>query len=134
MATKDPVKRRAHAKRWRESEKGKAYYAKYRQQWEMMNKDRRSRINRRALLKHHGLTEADYDVMVSDRGGKCDLCLEKVDKLFVDHCHSTLVIRGLLCRHCNLALGHFKDRPEVLARAVSYLAKPQSSPHRSARR
>ncbi|MFE9767035.1 endonuclease VII domain-containing protein [Streptomyces sp. NPDC005808] len=40
----------------------------------------------------------------------------------IDHEHSSGRVRGVLCHSCNLALGHFKDDPERLARAVSYLA------------
>lgn len=123
MPTKDPVKRREHARRWRNSPKGKAYYAKYQKQWELLNKDRRSKINRRQLLKYHGLTEADYDRMVVEREGRCDLCFEVPEKLYVDHDHKDLRIRGLLCNPCNLALGHLRDRPDVAARVSAYLAR-----------
>lgn len=116
-------KRRAQHRKWQQSEKGKAYAKKYHANWDAENKDKRSAINRRRLLKYHGLTTADYERMVQEREGRCDLCGEvAVPKLFVDHDHKTLAIRGLLCRHCNLALGFFKDRPDVAARVPSYLS------------
>ncbi len=44
-------------------------------------------------------------------------------KLCLDHNHSgDLLPRGLLCRNCNSGLGHFKDNPERLAVAITYLA------------
>jgi hypothetical protein len=118
---KDPEKRRAANRRWAKSPKGRKFFKKYSAQWRLMNKDRVSRMNRRALLKHHGLTEADYAYMVKERDSCCDLCREAVKKLFIDHDHKTLKIRGLLCSACNLALGHLKDRPEVAARIPTYL-------------
>lgn len=97
--------------------------ARYHPQWRALNKDNVSKINRRALLRHHGLTEVDYERMVQERDSRCDLCFEIVEKLCVDHDHKTLVIRGLLCMRCNLGLGFFRDRPETAARVPEYLAR-----------
>ena len=40
----------------------------------------------------------------------------------VDHCHTTGKVRGLLCFHCNTALGHVFDSQEVLSKMIAYLA------------
>ena len=40
----------------------------------------------------------------------------------VDHCHATGKVRGLLCFHCNTALGHVFDSPEILNKMIGYLA------------
>lgn len=42
-------------------------------------------------------------------------------RLFVDHCHKTNKIRGLLCINCNNGLGAFKDNVFSLNRAIQYL-------------
>ena len=39
----------------------------------------------------------------------------------IDHCHSTGVFRGFICRNCNTGLGAFRDRPLILLRAALYL-------------
>lgn len=51
---------------------------------------------------------------------RCQIC-EEVGPLVVDHCHSTGKVRGMLCQPCNQGLGHFKDRPAVMAQAIKYL-------------
>lgn len=43
--------------------------------------------------------------------------------LYVDHCHKTEKFRGWLCQGCNSALGHVKDKPEVLRKLAEYLEK-----------
>jgi len=45
----------------------------------------------------------------------------------VDHDHKTGAIRGLLCHHCNTALGKFKDSPILLETAIAYLAKAEEA-------
>ncbi|MGE0576133.1 MAG: endonuclease VII domain-containing protein [Reyranella sp.] len=58
--------------------------------------------------------------------GRCKICRRPAEEgqwkvLRVDHDHATGKIRGLLCHHCNVALGHFGDSPELLERAAEYL-------------
>ncbi|AHX12704.1 hypothetical protein CH75_04775 [Dyella jiangningensis] len=55
----------------------------------------------------------------------CDASLlengEKKSSAHLDHDHSTGKARGWLCRTCNIGLGMFKDRTDLLSRAISYL-------------
>lgn len=58
--------------------------------------------------------------MVDERKGECEICYEEAS-LFIDHCHETGNLRGLLCSPCNLSLGGFKDSVQLLEQAINYL-------------
>ncbi len=67
------------------------------------------------LKSAYGITVEDYDRMLTEQGGVCDLCKKVEDVFCVDHDHSCCpgnkscgrCLRGLLCSDCNLALGKF---------------------------
>lgn len=54
--------------------------------------------------------------------GKCDVC-DGVEGLSIDHDHETGKVRGLLCRGCNLALGHVGDDVARLGKLIEYLVQ-----------
>jgi hypothetical protein len=41
--------------------------------------------------------------------------------LYIDHCHETGRVRGVLCCNCNAFLGKANDDPAILRAAVEYL-------------
>lgn len=51
---------------------------------------------------------------------KCLIC-NSDEKLVVDHNHISGKVRGMLCNHCNRGLGHFRDNPDTLQKAIDYL-------------
>lgn len=73
----------------------------------------------------YGLTLEDYDKMYADADGKCEICKKEVahilagvgrtEKACVDHCHKTLVIRGILCHHCNRQLTFVEEHQAAIA-------------------
>jgi len=68
----------------------------------------------------HGLTKGEA---AAYKAGKvCWIC-GSADRLVIDHCHETGVIRGVLCSSHNLALGLFRDDALHLERAIHYLSK-----------
>lgn len=86
--------------------------------------------------KQYGITFADYQRMVAERDGRCDICGNREGKfgkknrrgeiyLCVDHDHETGEVRGLLCADCNVGLGAFKDNPTTILRAIGYLRHHQ---------
>lgn len=79
---------------------------------------------RKARLSRYGLTVQQYVDMLTEQGGLCAICRQESDKvLCVDHDHATGVVRGILCRECNLALGNLKDDPVVVTAAAAYLVR-----------
>lgn len=86
-------------------------------------------IRARALAAHYkvkyGITIQDRDRMLDLQGGCCAVCqgtpMGRGQRLHVDHCHATNVIRGLLCSNCNTMLGLAADDPARLRAAAAYL-------------
>ncbi len=83
-----------------------------------------------------GITLLEYEAMLKAQDDSCYICQrppkEGGKRLAVDHLHSKGEksrhsrekrgrIRGLLCWHCNSAIGKFRDNVEHLRRAADYL-------------
>lgn len=100
----------------------RAYYHKNK---ERINKRRSEYGKKQHRRKTYGLTPEAFDAMFEEQEGRCAICgtaIGLVDRdLAVDHCHDTDKVRGLLCRLCNLGIGYFRDRPELLDKAKAYL-------------
>ena len=94
--------------------------------------------SRKNNLKHrYGITEEKYDQMLVEQNYACKICGQLPDRhqtdtrhqiksykpLYVDHCHLTKTVRGLLCHQCNIALGHMKDDPVRLENAANYIRR-----------
>jgi hypothetical protein len=76
------------------------------------------------MKKHYGITIQDYDRMLEEQEGKCAICKgppTTFGRLVVDHCHDSKKVRGLLCSHCNRALGGFRDNVDTVIAAAAYL-------------
>jgi hypothetical protein len=79
---------------------------------------------RRFKLKKYGWTlEMVEDAKVAQKN-LCAICGTFMENPEADHEHvCPPVPRELLCKPCNLALGLFKDSPEVLRKAAQYVEK-----------
>lgn len=82
--------------------------------------------------KYAGLTLAGVTLISEAQNHRCAICGEEEGveikgvkiSLAVDHDHDTGDVRGLLCVKCNRGLGLFRDRPDLLTTAISYLRDP----------
>jgi len=82
---------------------------------------------RRDIWKKFRMRLEDFDALLEKQQGRCAIC--RIDEpkgkgsWHVDHDHDTNKIRSLLCHHCNLALGHMRDKPEICELAADYLTQ-----------
>lgn len=88
----------------------------------------RERAKDSELKLKYGISFSDHARMFDKQNGKCAICgIDESDApratLFVDHDHTTGLVRGLLCHHCNSGIGHFMDNPLWLSNAILYLTK-----------
>jgi hypothetical protein len=83
--------------------------------------------------KHkYSLSVKDYNFFFCTQHGLCAICKQPEKKnlntgkqvfLTVDHNHKTEQVRALLCRRCNLMLGHCKEDIKLLLSMICYLKK-----------
>jgi len=68
-----------------------------------------------------------FDERFGEQGQVCAICKSTNaggrGAFHADHNHKTSQPRGVLCHNCNVALGNFKDNPELLQSAIDYLNK-----------
>src|ERR1044072_2399997 len=74
------------------------------------------------LRTRYGITPDEYIALQKQQEGRCKICNRKpIGKLYVDHCHQSRKVRGLLCQKCNSGLGFFNDDISLVIKAVDYL-------------
>jgi hypothetical protein len=128
MTEEQKVKNRARTSRWyaKNSERVKANVQKWRD------------ANPRKVLEYHWrykgikITYEEFEITFERQGRRCanQGCLSTTSDhtrngkevlWHLDHDHSTGKVRGILCRSCNLLLGHAKESPARLRGAANYL-------------
>lgn len=82
------------------------------------------------MYKHtRGISHEERDDLLARQGGECAVCgsTDSGSKKgwHVDHCHTTQVIRGVLCATCNIALGMVGDSVDKLNLLTQYLLRHQ---------
>lgn len=79
----------------------------------------------------YGIDRERYEELLAAQGGLCGGCRQPATEWHIDHDHGCCpqsegicgqCVRGLLCRNCNLALGHAQDDIARLLGLADYLA------------
>lgn len=120
-------------RRQRKLEYNRRYYSKhkvkllaYTKAWCAANIDI---VRDRKLRRNFGITYADYKKMLASQNGLCAVGPHPLvgrtptDLHPVDHDHHTGQVRGIVCHHCNLAIGHLRDSSERARQVAEYLDK-----------
>lgn len=142
------------AKGWRkarckacENERVREYYASnegYREKtkhrtrvWfaDPANREAVGKIRRKTMLQgKYGLSLEQYNAMLAAQANRCALCSATEvgstqwpnGHFYVDHCHETGRVRGLVCHKCNTAIGQYEwlQKSVGLEAVVDYLTRP----------
>ena len=88
----------------------------------------RLRSRKYALMRLYVLSVSEYERLFDAQGRRCKVCRSKTPRggrWCVDHDHSAIkgeiLVRGILCMHCNALLGLASDDIDILQRAIRYL-------------
>lgn len=76
-------------------------------------------------LYRYGMNRLDMMSMLNAQDNKCAICNTSLEMFvgrsggFVDHCHATCKVRGILCNRCNTVVGVIENSD--LARILEYI-------------
>ncbi len=80
-----------------------------------------------SIKSRYGLTKEQYYKLLNSQNRCCAICHKHEDELkkglYIDHCHGTGQVRGLLCNTCNVFLGADEDLIWKLERAEEYVSR-----------
>lgn len=117
----------------RQRERAKAWRAKHPErarararQWQLQHPQACRQHGRTARTRYlYGISREQYDALLAEQQGRCAICGTtkpgKSGRFHYDHDHTTGEFRGFLCARCNLGIGYFQDRSELLRAAAAYV-------------
>lgn len=129
------ARRKEILKKYNSSSKGKNKMKKYNSSSKGLENRKKyakspkgAKVHRKvSLMWKYKISEQRYFEILEKQIGLCAICGSDSPKrkgsenFAVDHNHTTMEVRGLLCHPCNVMLGMAKDNIEVLEKAVKYL-------------
>ena len=74
------------------------------------------------LARYYKVSKEEIEELFSKFNNECAICKSK-ENLCVDHNYTTNKLRGILCKGCNLFIGHAQERIALLKEGVNYLTK-----------
>jgi hypothetical protein len=135
---KMPLTRAEITQRYREAHKNDPLFKKRKRDADLkyrLSHREKSLINNRRnhFRKKFGFTLEERAHFIAANNNQCQICFirreDLGEELCIDHMHKMNIIRGLLCRQCNLGLGHLHDSLFVGRAALAYLQHPGTPPH-----
>lgn len=111
-------------KEYREKDEVRLAHIENAMNWQKKNPEKEQIIRLKSRLKTYRITIFEYMSLLKLQDNKCAICgkvMNGYHEPFVDHDHKTDKVRGLLCYHCNVILGHAYDNSEILRKAIEYL-------------
>lgn len=72
----------------------------------------------------YGISLKEKRLLIEKSNNKCNICqivFKSESEAYLDHCHNSKKIRGILCLTCNAGIGYLKDNIELLKEAIKYL-------------
>lgn len=79
------------------------------------------------LRKRFNMSYEEFVELHAAQSGQCAACSKLIPlrgrETHVDHDHSTGIVRGLLCFHCNSALGQLADSPKRIRQLLTYIER-----------
>lgn len=101
----------------------KKYYEKHRDHLIHARQEYR-RTSGELRKKRYGVGPEAFQNLLLQQNNCCASCGDKLGSHpHLDHCHSTSIVRGILCSSCNQGLGYFKDSIQRLQKAIEYLQR-----------
>lgn len=105
------------------------WYARERARWAKMSES--EKIEKQS--RRYGLTYTDLLALFKSQNFQCKVCSKPVklerntkqDRGVIDHCHTSGKVRGILCNHCNQALGLMKENMTSIKQMYNYLEANQ---------
>ena len=78
-------------------------------------------------LYRYGMTRVDMISLLALQHGKCAICSKELQLFsgtsggFIDHCHKTNKVRGILCNRCNTNIGWLENLDKTVEFIYEYI-------------
>jgi len=89
-----------------------------------------NKTSRRIKRNRYNISDEDLDALMSVK--HCDICNKEIgwstdrrgSKAYIDHCHTTNEVRGVLCMQCNTSIGKLGDDIASIQHVLNYIKNP----------
>lgn len=91
----------------------------------LMNMQKRAEQAKwRRVKKEYGLSQIQVEKMLEKQNFSCAICEKSIAiKYHIDHCHTSGIVRSLLCSKCNQAIGLLDEDQKKIQKAADYIRK-----------